>query len=234
MPPIRSEIRDLVDAYLERHPTELGHLEPLLKTLDEPDEPTSRTTLPGHITCSAVVIDQNQRVLHIHHRASGLALPPGGHIDADDRTLLAAALREVHEEAGIAPGDLCLTPQLLDSPIDIDIHDIAARPAKGESEHQHYDVRFIFYLAHDVPPLLLQDEEVSGAEWLPFKQVTSPTLRAKLLNAALDGRPKPVNALALIFDNAGEHLRDNAPGIWEPGASPTAVRQSAASTGSDG
>lgn len=222
MPPARSEIRNLVDTYLERHPAEHGRLEPLLKTLAEPDEPTSRTTLPGHITCSAVVIDRSQRVLHIQHRASGLALPPGGHIDAGDRTLLAAALREVHEEAGIAPSDLCRTPQFLEDPIDIDIHDIAARPDKGEPEHQHYDVRFVFYLAHDVSPLLLQDEEVSGAEWLPFDRVTSPTLRAKLGNAALDGRPEPVNASALIFNGAGRyllHLRDHKPGvIWESGA----------------
>ncbi|MGW6574021.1 NUDIX hydrolase [Streptomyces sp. NPDC054945] len=222
MPPARSKIRDLVDAYLERHPAEHGRLEPLLKALAEPDEPTSRTTLPGHITCSAVVIDRSRRVLHIHHRASGPALPPGGHIDAGDRTVLAAALREVHEETGIAPGDLCLTPQLLEDPIDIDIHDIAARPDKGEPEHQHYDVRFVFYLAHDAPPLRLQDEEVSGAEWLPFDRVTSPTLCAKLCNAALDGRPEPVNASALIFNGEGRyllHLRDHKPGvIWESGA----------------
>lgn len=221
MPPARSEIRDLLDNYLARHPTEHAHLQPLLKALDRPDEPTSRTTLPGHITCSAVVIDRNQRVLHIHHRASGLALPPGGHIDADDRTLLAAALREVHEEVGIAPGDLCLTRQLRDGPIDIDVHDIAARPAKGETEHQHYDVRFAFYLADGVPSILLQDEEVSGAEWLAFDQVTSPTLRTKLMASGLDGCPEPVNASALLHDGRGRyllHLRDNYPDIWEPGS----------------
>ncbi|MFE1875608.1 NUDIX domain-containing protein [Streptomyces sp. NPDC059496] len=68
----------------------------------------------------------------------------------------------------------------------------------------------------------MQDEEVSGAEWLPFGRVTSPTLRAKLGNAALDGRPEPVNASALIFNGAGRyllHLRDHKPGvIWESGA----------------
>ncbi|MFD7916776.1 NUDIX domain-containing protein [Streptomyces sp. NPDC059752] len=221
MPPARSEIRDLLNIYLERHPTEQARLKPLLKSLDQPDEPTSRTTFPGHITCSAVVIDRNQRVLHIHHRASGLALPPGGHIDADDRTLLAAALREVHEEVGIAPGDLCLTHQLLDAPIDIDVHDIAARPAKGETEHRHYDVRFAFYLAHDAPPILLQDDEVSGVEWLAFDQVTPPTLRTKLIASGLDGRPDPVNASALLHDGGGRyllHLRDNYPDIWEPGS----------------
>lgn len=192
MTPMRSELRGLVDAYLERHPTERGHLERLLTALEEPADPTSRATLPGHITCSAIVIDHDRRVLHIHHRASGLTLPPGGHVDAADRTLLATALREVHEEAGIAAGDLCLTPQLLGSPVDIGIHDIAARPSKGEPQHQHFDIRFAFYLAEAAPPqLALQDEEVAGAEWLSFADVTVPTLRAKLLAAEAAGLDSP-------------------------------------------
>ncbi|MEV6393516.1 NUDIX domain-containing protein [Streptomyces sp. NPDC051907] len=221
MTPARSEIRGLVGAYLERHPAEHDRLARLLAALDEADDPAGRATLPRHVTCSAVVIDSERRVLHVRHRAGGPALAPGGRIEAADRTLLAAALRQVHEEAGIESGDLCLTPQLLGSPIDIDVHDVAARPADGEPEHRHYDVRFAFYLAHEAPAIPLQGEEVSGAQWLPFDQVASPTLRDKLLDAALDGRPEPVNASALIFDDAGRyllHLRDHVPGIWEPGA----------------
>jgi 8-oxo-dGTP pyrophosphatase MutT (NUDIX family) len=67
----------------------------------------------------------------------------------------------------------------------------------------------------------LQDEEVSGAEWLALSEVTSPTLREKLLQARLDGQPEPVNASALIHDGRGRyllHLRDHKPGIWQPGA----------------
>ncbi|MFE5489038.1 NUDIX domain-containing protein [Streptomyces virginiae] len=223
MTPTRFDIRGLVNAYLERHPTEHGRLERLVTALEEPTEPTNRETLPGHITCSAIVIDRNQRVLHVHQRASGLTLPPGGRIEPSDRTLLAAALREVNEQAGIAAGHLCLTPQLLDGPIDIDVHDIAARPSKGEPERHHVDIRFIFYLADAASPqLALQDEEVAGVQWLPFADVGSPTLRAKLLAAeaaGLDGRPEPVNASALIHDGRGRyllHLRDDRDGIWEP------------------
>ncbi|MFH9818352.1 NUDIX hydrolase [Streptomyces sp. NPDC017230] len=224
MPPSSTAIRKTVEAYLGRHPGERDALAELLGALDRPVDATARTTLPGHVTCSAVVIDRQGRVLHIRHRATGgLMLAPGGHIEPQDRTLLAAALREVTEEAGIPPDALCLTRQLLGSPIDIDVHGIDASPSKGEPAHRHYDVRYVFYLAGEEPPTIaLQDEEVSGAQWLPQPEVTSPTLRAKLLAAGLDGRPEPVNASALIHDGNGRyllHLRDHNPGvIWESGA----------------
>ncbi|WP_405735067.1 NUDIX domain-containing protein [Streptomyces sp. NBC_01537] len=225
MPLTRSHVRATVEAYLVRHPHERKALAGLSDVLDGIGDPSSHTTLPVHVTCSAVVIDRYRRVLHIGHKATGLLLAPGGHVEADDRNLLAAALRGVCEEAGLRPGDLCLTPQFLGAPIDIDVHDIDANPAKGETSHRHFDFRFAFYLTAEQPPRLgLQDEEVSGAQWLPFTDVRSPTLRAKLLAAdgdGLDGQPQPVNASAVVFDDTGRyllHLRDNYPHIWEPGA----------------
>ncbi|MFF9206600.1 NUDIX domain-containing protein [Streptomyces sp. NPDC014986] len=88
----------------------------MLTALDRPVDVTARTTLPGHVTCSAVIVDRQGGVLHIRHRATGLMFTPGGHIEPEDRTLLAAALREVAEEARIPPGSLCLTRQTLGSP----------------------------------------------------------------------------------------------------------------------
>ena len=137
MPPARSHIHDLVQTYLERHPGERSNLTPLLASLHGAPMPTSRTTLPAHITCSAVVIRRDGRVLHIHHKATGLVICPGGHVEEAGESLLTTALREVREEAGIAPGDLCLTPQTLGVPVDIDINDIDPNPDKGEGAHQH-------------------------------------------------------------------------------------------------
>lgn len=219
----RSHIRATAEGYLARHPEEREALAGLLCLLDGADDPSSRATLPGHVTCTAVVVDRDRRVLHIAHKVTGLLLAPGGHVE-DDRTLLAAALREMCEETGLRPGDLCLTPQFLGAPIDIDVHDIDADPVKGEPGHQHFDFRFAFCLTAEEPPALAsQDEEVSGAQWLPYADVRSPTLRAKLLDAeaeGLDGRPEPVNASALIHDGHGRyllHLRDQREGIWAPG-----------------
>ncbi|MFE5513876.1 NUDIX domain-containing protein [Streptomyces sp. NPDC056529] len=223
MPPSSSAIRKTIEAYLDRHPDERAALAGLLAMLEQPVDVTARTALPGHVTCSAVVIDRDRRVLHIGHRLTGLLLCPGGHVEAGDRTLLAAAVREVCEEAGLRPGDLCLTPQFLDEPIDVGVHDIDVNPGRDEPAHQHFDVRFAFYLTAEQPPALaLQDEEVAGAQWLPYADVRSPTLRAKLLTAeadGLDGCPEPVSANALIHDGGGRyllHLRDDREGMWEP------------------
>ncbi|WP_405812927.1 MULTISPECIES: NUDIX domain-containing protein [unclassified Streptomyces] len=221
MPPTRSHISDLVTAYLERHPAEAPLLAPLLRLLDEDAEPTSRSTMPGHVTCSAVVVDHDRRVLLVHHNVFGLLLAPGGHVEAGDRSLLETALREVHEEAGIPPGALCVTAAYGSLPIDIYVFDIDANPVKGEGAHQHWDFRFVFQLVDRDVEVTVQTEEVSAAEWRAFDEVTAPQLRAKLCASGLDGRIEPVNASALIHDGYGRyllHLRDDLPGIWEPGA----------------
>ncbi|WP_053650511.1 NUDIX domain-containing protein [Streptomyces sp. XY431] len=131
MPPSADAIAAVTRAYLDRHPAERAKLEPLLAVLATEPQPTSRTTLPAHVTCSAIVINRDRQVLHIHHRATGLTLCPGGHGEEADTSLLATALREVAEEAGIPPGALCLVPELLDRPVDIDVNDIDPNPERG-------------------------------------------------------------------------------------------------------
>ncbi|MFD7729630.1 GNAT family N-acetyltransferase [Kitasatospora phosalacinea] len=221
MPAAPADIAATTRAYLRRHPGERARLQPLLDLLATASDPTSRATLPAHVTCSGVVVDRDLRVLHVHHRATGLVLCPGGHGEPADGSLLETAIREVAEEAGLPAGALRLAPQLLDAPVDIDVNDIAPNPAKGEGAHRHYDFRFVLHLADDEPPpTVLQQEEVTGAEWRPLAEVSSPGLRAKLLGAGLTGRPEPVNASAVVHDGRGGyllHLRDNHPHIWAPG-----------------
>ncbi|MCX5583443.1 NUDIX hydrolase [Streptomyces erythrochromogenes] len=220
MPPIRSHVRDAVATYLERHPGERGALRDLLTALDAGADPAGRSAVPGRITCSAVVVDRRRRVLHVHHGADGTLRLPGEPVEPDDRTLLAAALRGVREGAGIPPAALCHTAEYRGVPVHIGVRAVGA--ARGEPARLHYDFRMAFHLADgDADPAPHAEGAALGAGWLPFEEVGSPALRARLLESGLDGRARPVNASALIHDGAGRyllHLRDDVPDIWEPGA----------------
>jgi hypothetical protein len=55
----------VVAEYLDRYPGEAHRLAPLTAALTAPDDPTSRTTVPGHVTCSAIVLGPGRRVLRI-------------------------------------------------------------------------------------------------------------------------------------------------------------------------
>lgn len=175
----RDHIRDTVHAYLIRHPDEYNTLAPLFDVLAGQDAPTSRRTFPAHVTCSAIVINDDHQVLHIRHNATGKFLAPGGHNEQGDQGLSDAALRELNEEAGIPREAVAPFSGFGTVPLDIDVHDIAANPAKGEPAHQHVDFRWAFRL---VTPqaVILQAEEVSGYEWRSFENAASPTVRSKL------------------------------------------------------
>nr|WP_251076726.1 NUDIX domain-containing protein [Streptomyces benahoarensis] len=224
MTPARSTIRALVHAYLAHRPAERPALKGLLAALDAQ---ASEATPPGRLTCSAVVIDRARRVLHLRRRSDGGRVSlPGGPMEPDDATPLAAALRGLGQETGLRPGDLCLTPQLGGTPIDIGVHGTDAAVATGSPApaHRRYDidVAFVLQLAHDTAPeIVVREEEVTGVEWRRSDEVGPPTLRAKLHGGGVDGHPQPVHSSALLHDGEGRyllHLRDNRPGIRQPGA----------------
>ncbi|THC52489.1 NUDIX domain-containing protein [Streptomyces sp. A1499] len=222
MPLSHEHIHTAVETYLARHPHEGEQLGALLDALGGPTDIFSRSTFTGHVICGAVVVDPLGRVLHVLHLASGMVLAPGGHTEPEDESLAGAALRELHEETGIPPQAVAPWPGYEAVPFDIDIHEVDARPSKGEPGHVHFDLWFLFRLhTATETPMVLQEEEVGGIEWRPLDKVTSPSLREKLLKLPLQVEPATANASALIYNSRGEyllHLRDYFPGqIWEPG-----------------
>ncbi|MGK5680992.1 NUDIX domain-containing protein [Actinoplanes sp. URMC 104] len=99
----------------------------------------TRAHRTGHVTASALIVDGDGRLLLCLHGRLGMWMQLGGHCEAGDAGLAAAALREATEESGIA--GLLLDPD----PIDIDIHEVrcgAAESAPAEPS-VHFDVRFL-------------------------------------------------------------------------------------------
>ncbi|MGW6562745.1 NUDIX domain-containing protein [Streptomyces hydrogenans] len=194
----RTELHSVLASYLVHYSDETARLAPVTAALD-----AHVTAGLAPVTCSAVVVDRDRRILHTANTASGL---PGAAPQDSDRSLLATALRAVHDQTGIPPGDLCLTPQHLRTPIDIAPGPAAADPALGAPVA---DLRFAFYVAH---------APGTKAPWQPAADTTLAELGAKVSD--LDGQATPLNASALIYNSRGEyllHLRDMREGIWAPG-----------------
>jgi 8-oxo-dGTP pyrophosphatase MutT (NUDIX family) len=167
----RAEIVRVVDAYLGRWPGDAERLSPFLDSISAGGDLVSRKSVPGHVTCSAYVVNDGGEVLHVRHNTLRRWLQPGGHIEADDADLADGARREVVEETGVPAGALTL---LAGEPVDIEAHHIPANPIKGEPPHWHFDVRYAFAVAGPVATAP-QLDEVSAIRWLAMDDAEAVT-----------------------------------------------------------
>lgn len=173
-----SEIAGVLSRYLTTRPGEREGLGLLLSCLDDGADITSRATVPVHITCGAALMNDRNEVLVIRHNALDRWLLPGGHLEPGDGSLLAAAVRELGEETGVASQHVTSVLGAEDGPLDVDLHEIPANAAKGEPAHWHADFRFAFR-APD-PAVCLQLAEVSDFAWRPISLLSAERLAAKL------------------------------------------------------
>jgi 8-oxo-dGTP pyrophosphatase MutT (NUDIX family) len=106
----------------------------IVMLLESSPEPFSRHQFtPGHITCSGLVL-AGDRFLIVHHRRLNRWLLPGGHVEAIDSSIEAAAAREVLEETGVEVSGGLIAGA--------DVHGI---PSNGrEPYHLHHDLLFAF------------------------------------------------------------------------------------------
>ena len=179
------EIKQAIHSYSIQFPNDtIGFLQPLRESLSP--YVTSRTNLPIHITTSAVIMNEDDKVLHIKHKILKKWLLPGGHCEETDHSLIDASLREAVEETGI-PSDSLIRVQEKNVPIDIDIHPIPSNPEKGEPRHWHADFRFVFRF-NESQGIRLQVEEVTDYAWLSFEEMPMRSLAKKLTDLIRQNR----------------------------------------------
>lgn len=144
--------------YADTHPERRGTAEEILRFVCDTPDCFCRSQRKGHITGSAWLLNPaGDKALLTLHRNLKHWMQPGGHADGDADTLR-VALREATEESGI-DGIIPLSEELLD----VDIHVIPARPARGEPEHRHYDIRYLLQAPHE--HWVISDESDDLAWW---------------------------------------------------------------------
>lgn len=161
----------VISAYLKLFPAESGSLAQLIEQITSGDKLNNRKNFRGHITAGGLVLSPDKkRLLLVHHRASGLWLHPAGHWDAEDKTPLDAARREIAEETSASLKTyIPILPANPLVPLDIDTHPIAANPEKQEAAHDHHDFRYVFIAENEA--IQAQEQEVSSVKWLPLDDV---------------------------------------------------------------
>ena len=169
-----AQINRSIDSYLSLFPEEAEQLSDLRAILKTSQDATSRKNVPGHVTCSGLVVYEGNTIIVVAHKFLQRWLLPGGHVEPEDRSLRMAALREIHEELGV-DGSV-FTPLVLsepECPIEIDRHPIPENVRKGEPAHEHWDFRFPFRVTNLVP--FLSSDEVTE-----IKSVSMGDLRGTL------------------------------------------------------
>ena len=153
---------ELLRQYRPQDPAEIADTERAAALAAAGDDPWSRS-LPLHLTASALIVHPDSgRVLLRWHQRQQSWLQVGGHGDPGERDALAIALREAHEETGLA--DLMPWPdgslrQVVIVPV----------PALGsEAAHEHADLRFL--LATQTPAAITAESADAPLRWLTLPQ----------------------------------------------------------------
>jgi 8-oxo-dGTP pyrophosphatase MutT (NUDIX family) len=150
----RAELVESLYKYSTPFNEEKEFVDRFLDLLKSPDA-YQRTHLPGHITGSAFIVDQNREfTLLTHHAKLNKWLQPGGHADGDEN-VMRVAMREAEEETGLKYFTIS-SPNIFD----LDIHLIPGR--KDFPEHYHYDIRFLFTASKDEPLIITEESHDLG------------------------------------------------------------------------
>jgi 8-oxo-dGTP pyrophosphatase MutT (NUDIX family) len=149
-----------------------------------PDQPPKGKQAAVALVLAGEAVDLHvcliRRAEHERDRWSGHMALPGGRVDAGDRSVRAAAVREAREEVGLRLERAPYLGSLETQPVR------SAGTLTGMSLSS-----FVFHLGETLEPLTPTDDEVAEAFWVPLRHLLDPR------NAV--HRPTPRNGETLEF-----------------------------------
>lgn len=169
---LRADLRGLLTGWAATSAEQEELRRQYLTHLEAHDEPTARSGPPAHFTASCLVVDPaGERVLLTLHPKVGRWLQFGGHLEAEDTSVAAGALREAVEESGLPATALALRPQLAQ----LDRHALGSGFSRCT---EHLDLRWIA-VAEGADPVA-SDESLEVAWWAAeaLPEDTDPSLRS--------------------------------------------------------
>ena len=137
--------------------TQLDLRRAYLEFLSDHPDGVVRECRVGHITASALVMDESATsVLLTLHPKVGRWLQLGGHLEVSDASVRAAALREAVEESGLPESVMSISA----SPLCLDRHPVPCGPGPMS---EHLDVQFLVTVPRVLPPV--RSDESDDLRW---------------------------------------------------------------------
>lgn len=168
-----------LDAWRPADPTQESLRQAFLGFLALRDDTCQRSCEAGHLTASAVLLDDTgtQVLLTLHPRV-GRWLQLGGHCEPGDVSLAAAALREATEESGMSG------LRIGAEPVHLDVHPITCSLGVPT---RHFDVRFAVHAPPGAEPV--RSDESDDLRWWPVDALPAGSEDlADLMKAAIPAR----------------------------------------------
>lgn len=159
---LQSDARSALTAFTHQDPDQRSLAQEYREFLDSHEDGVWRYCRVGHITASALVIEEQGRgVLLTLHPKVGRWLQLGGHLEPADASVLRGAVREVREESGIASG------RISSLPVRLDRHDVpCGRDDDGRVlASVHWDMQFVVVVPNAIPPVI--SDESDDLAWFP-------------------------------------------------------------------
>lgn len=155
-------------SYRPWNPQEIQDRAEILRRLEAGEELFTRNNPSAHLTVSGWVVSPDRKqVLMAYHNLYDSWAWLGGHADGE-QDLLAAALREVHEESGLHA-----------RPVFSDIFSVEILPVAGHEKHgvyipSHLHLNITFLLEADPSaPVRHKADENKAVRWFPVEEALS-------------------------------------------------------------